>query len=173
MSEDYRSDAYLMVLDLYPRADLTRNTQVSNLFVGQLERGGTQHHHFLPQALHWVPFLKRWASFFAAWHYHWTSSQHCVRHCAKVPAGTPDLILTTALWGVGLGIPATGIRKSTGSLSKVAELVSGMAGVSQSLCSQLLCCDILWSHVEANRTFGVWKLYAVFVDFAFLFNLGG
>ena len=44
MSEDYRSDAYLMVLDLYPRADLTRNTQVSNLFVGQLERGGTQHH---------------------------------------------------------------------------------------------------------------------------------
>lgn len=72
-----------------------------------------------------------------------------------MPAGTPDLILTTALWGVGLGIPATGIRESTGSLSKVAELVSGMAGVSQSLCSQLLCCDILWSHVEANRTFGV------------------
>lgn len=48
-----------------------------------------------------------------------------------------------------------GIRKSTSSLSEVTELVSGMAGVSQSLCSQLLCCDILWSHVEANRTFGV------------------
>lgn len=47
MSEDYRSDAYLMVLDLYTLADLMRNTQVSNLFVGQLERGRTQHHHFL------------------------------------------------------------------------------------------------------------------------------
>lgn len=80
---------------------------------------------------------------------------NCVRHCAKVPTCTTDFDSRNSSVRGEFKYSCTGIGKSTGSLSEVTELVSGTAGVSQSLCSQLLCCDILWSHVEANRTLGV------------------